>query len=306
MELLWHNDFIQISKRTVFWTRWKEAGIIQINDLLHDEQPRFMSHTELSEKYGITVTFLELLQIRSAIPCQWKRIISGSILQEINPKPTIFTLGNIAIGIMGKSSKTSYYSLIKLLKPTVTSQSRWNEIFPRNTEDQEEYWASIYKTPYQAVRDTKLQAFHFRVVHRFLPCNRFLCNIKIKRDDTCSFCPATDTIDHFLFHCPHVRTFWKEIINWFSRQADIELNVSLRAFLFGIPGTTPNAKVINFILLFVKFFIYRQKLFHEGALDCIHFLREFRIRLHIEKYLTNIENKKHHFHKRQRIYEALG
>lgn len=306
MELLWLNDYIKIRNQTVLWHRWMDAGIIYVNDLLHPEETRFMSHEELSEKYGITITFLELLQIRSAIPCLWKRKIANLGRQEINPKPNIKTSGATIVSVTGKSSKTLYYSLIKRFNPTVTSQTRWNEMFPRHTEDQEEYWATIYKTPYKAARDTKLQAFHYRIVHRFIPCNKFLCNIKIKRNDVCSFCPEADTIEHFLFYCPLVVHFWKGIITWFDREADIHLVVSLRAFLFGIPDSAPHSKIVNFILLFGKFFIYRQKLFHHGSLDLVQFLRELKVRLNIEKYLAKIEDKQRNFQKWRKIYEALG
>lgn len=305
-EMLWHNEYIQIQQRTVLWTHWREAGIVHINDLLHEEHPRFSSHTELAEKYGITVSFLELLQIRSAIPLQWKRKICNCTRQQIDPKPTIATMENSDTNVLAKSTKTLYYSLVKASKPAITSQSRWNETFPTDTEQQEEYWSAIYKAPYKVARDTKLQAFQFRIINRFLPCNSFLRNIRIKKEDTCTFCPAPDTIQHFLFYCPIVVAFWKAVITWFEEETQTQLHVSLRAFLFGVPEDIMNSKVINFIILFVKFFIYRQKLFHQGVLDLTHFLHEFRTRLQIEEYLMKIENKQHRFHKWQRIYKALG
>lgn len=306
METIWNNDFIRIQQHTVTWNRWSQAGIIHINDLLHPEQSRFMSHAELGDAFGIPISFLDLLQIRSAIPSAWKRKISLCIHQELSQRPTIVTADSTITNVLGKSSKTLYYLLVKLLKPVVTSQLRWNELFPRDPQFQHEYWSAIYRTPYKCARDTKLQAFHFRIVHRFLPCNRFLRNIRIKREDTCSYCPAPDTIEHFLFYCPIVVTFWKEVVAWFERESDIHLGVSLRAFLFGVPDSTPNSTVINFVLLFVKFFIYRQKLFHQGNLDLTHLLREFKTRLQVECYLTKIENKKHHFRKWRRTYAALG
>lgn len=78
---------------------------------------------------------------------------------------------------------------------------------------------------------------------------------------------------------------------WFDKETNSQLNVSLHVFLFGLPDTFPKAKVINFILLFVKFFIYRQKLFHHGSMDLTHLLRDLRTRLQVERYLTKIEKK---------------
>lgn len=86
----------------------------------------------------------------------------------------------------------------------------------------------------------------------------------------------------------------------------IQINISTRSFLFGIPVVRPQDKVVNFILLFVKFFIYRQKLFHQGHLPILQFLRELRSRLQVEKYITRLENKSDHFSPWLKIYDALG
>lgn len=72
-EILWNNDSILIKKKTFMWVT--TAGIVCVNDLLHQTEPRFLSHEELSTEYGIPCTFLEVFQIRAAIPCHWKRLI---------------------------------------------------------------------------------------------------------------------------------------------------------------------------------------------------------------------------------------
>lgn len=307
-EMIWDNDYICINLKPFTWPRWRDAGIIYINDLLHDSLTRFLSHTELTQRYGITTSFLETLQIRSAIPSSWKRKLTSPAKQDLQSKPTISTgKGNSdSMAIMGKPSKFIYYAIVKLMKPTVTSQVKWNDLFPMERAQAEEYWSEVYKRPYKVARDTKLQAFHFRTVHRFIPCNRFLKNIKIKRDDKCSYCPASDTIQHFLYARPLVDSFWKQIVAWFARETDVQLDVSLCTFLFGLPEDAPQARVINFILLFTKFFIYRQKLFHRSSLDLTHFLRELRQMLQVEKYITSKDNKRHLFIKWQHIYTALG
>lgn len=303
---IWNNRHVLIQQQPVVWPQWRNAGIYHVNDLIHDTHPRFFSHIELGEKYGISVSFLKLLQIRMALPCRWKRLIQSPANPQLQNKPYITTTEGDPMAVTAKSSKDIYRLLIKYSLPAITSQARWNDVFPVDTTNMKEYWATIYKAPYKSVRDTKLQAFSFRIVHRFLPCKRYLKNIRIRADDICSFCPSVDTIDHFLFECPIVQTFWKEIVEWFDREADIQLSVSLRAFLFGVPNTVPQAKIINFVLLFTKFFVYRQKLFHQGSLCLLHFLKELRLRLQVEKYLNTIEDKRHLFGKWQRIYTALG
>lgn len=197
-------------------------------------------------------------------------------------------------------------ALIKDHIPNITSQRRWNEMFPVAEENAAQYWADIYKSPYQAARDTKLQAFQFRVIHRFLPCNKFLHNIHIRRDDNCNTCQQPDSIEHFLYLCPTVKAFWDNVVAWFDREADLQLSVSLRAFLFGVTPGVPQAKTINFLLLFTKFYVYRQKLYHQGSLSLIHLLGELRRRLQVERHLTLLEGKANGFRRWQRIYDALG
>lgn len=305
-EFLWDNRYILVQQKPISWTAWRNAGILYVNDLIHEELPRFMSHSELQDKYGIDVSFLELLQLRSAMPILWKRKIVSSANKDLSVKPAIHTIEGKPIYITTKSSKTIYYTIVRCLKPSISSQTKWNDVFPTDPQDRQEYWAFRYKSPYKAARDTKLQAFYFRIVHRFVPCNRFLKNIHILRDDKCSFCPDADTIEHFLFNCPIVQVFWRELIAWMEREANLQLSISLRAFLFGVPDELTQSKVINFILLFTKFFIYRQKLFHQGSLILIHFLRELRLRLQVEKYITTIEGKPSHFNQWKRMYTALG
>lgn len=74
-EIVWNNKSILIAQKPVFWQHWSDAGINTIADLLHHQEARFLSHQELTEKFGIPCSFLTVWQIRAAIPVRWKRLI---------------------------------------------------------------------------------------------------------------------------------------------------------------------------------------------------------------------------------------
>lgn len=74
-ELLWNNDFISIDRQHIDKQALKVAGINTINDVLHTTQPRFLSHDEINNRYGISSNILDVYQIRAAIPCQCKRLL---------------------------------------------------------------------------------------------------------------------------------------------------------------------------------------------------------------------------------------
>lgn len=147
-ERIWDNTYIQIEGQTISWKRLKQQGIIYINDLLHDTEPRFLSHTEMAEKYNISASFLEILQIRMAIPCRWKRKLTNPATQNMSSPIKISTTDSQTMDLPGKSSKALYSALVKQLKPQIISQGRWNEIFPMDEADAAEYWAQVYKLPY--------------------------------------------------------------------------------------------------------------------------------------------------------------
>lgn len=305
-ELLWYNKYILVGMETVFWKKWYEAGIVHINDILHETEPRFLTHVELHNKFGVPASFLQILQLRTAIPVIWKRKIVSSRAQELVVSPTFKKHDSTPLNILKHTSKQLYYDIIRHKKPAVSSQSKWNENFSVTIETQNEYWAEIYKRPYMSGRDTKLQSFQFRICHRIIPCNKFLRNIRIRPDDNCSFCQEQDSIQHFLFLCPDTKAFWNTLCNWFATEVDIQIDMSSRSFLFGISVDRPQDKMVNFLLLLVKFYIYRQKLFHQGKFCLLQFLRELRSRLQVEKYILKLENKSSRFAPWNKVYMALG
>lgn len=306
-EILWHNRNITISSKPFIWKHWKEAGIVSINDLLHKTEGRFLSHTELSDRYGILCSFLQTLQIRSAIPCKWKRLLRGPARGELNLKPSIKSPDGRVLQISDSSAKRIYSAILPFKLPAITSQAKWEAVYPRDVNEHE-FWEGVYTSPFRATKEPKLQAFQFRVIHRTIPCNRYLCNIRIKQVDTCTYCTpeSSDTLQHFLFSCEKVRAFWQTICNWFAAEANFHINLTEREFILGVPKTTPDSQKLNFIAIFTKFFVYRQKLFHNANLEITHFLKELRAKLRVERYNYAQERKLHKFRPWEGIYKALG
>lgn len=190
--------------------------------------------------------------------------------------------------------------------PTVSSQAKWHALFPVQEEDRQEHWSIIYKLPYRTTRETKLQAFQFRLLHRIIPCNKYLSNIRILQDDSCPNCGDQDNLQHFFLLCPLVQEFWSKIVDWLRDNADFILSISLQEILFGIPIISQSDRASNFLYIFGKFFVYRQRLFHGSQLNLLHFLMELRSKLKIEKFILAREGKSGKFKVWNRIFNALG
>ena len=75
-QFIWNNRYITIENRSFLWKRWKDAGINRISDLYLNNC--FITTEELAIRYGLTVNFLELIQIRQSITFTWRSIIKNN------------------------------------------------------------------------------------------------------------------------------------------------------------------------------------------------------------------------------------
>ena len=63
-----------MQENPIFYRKWYDQGIKYINDIIN-ENSEFLTPDQINEKFGFKPNFLENLQIRSAIPYQWKQIV---------------------------------------------------------------------------------------------------------------------------------------------------------------------------------------------------------------------------------------
>lgn len=204
--------------------------------------------------------------------------------------------------------KKLYSILILQKKQIVAAQRKWNLEFPPPLDIPiADYWESNYRASFRSVCETKLQAFQFKLLHRILPCGKYLKNIRIQSTDLCKYCNDVDTLTHFFFSCPRVQPLWLALCNWSAQQVNIQLDhISLHHYMLGIPPENPQAKLLNYIILTLKIYIFRQKLYHDANLDLTAFLNEFRNKLKIEKHICALEGKAHKFRTWELVLAALG
>lgn len=173
-------------------------------------------------------------------------------------------------------------------------------------DDQSE-WSEACCRSFHTTRETKLQSLQYKILNRVIPCRVFMKRLRITTSDECQFCPTKDSIAHFLFTCDLVRPFWRGVCSWFYFADDLYLDqLSIKEFVFGLPKTHHRSSIINTILMNICFYIQRQKLFHNGQLDLLHWLRELRNKLRVEKWICSRTGKLGQFNKWNRILKELG
>ena len=152
---------------------------------------------------------------------------------------------------------------------------------------------NIYGLPFNCVKETKIQCFQYKLLHRILPSNKFLYQIRYIDKPNCSFCDNEDeTLEHLFFQCQYVFSLWESLKVYLQVNIDLNLNLSLQTILFGIVDQT-SAKSANYIILMTKYYIYlckcnNSKLNVNTALKFIHNKYKIRIQAGFSK-LPKIE-----------------
>lgn len=281
-EGIWRNRYITDGKGdSLCWKKWEKANIITIHDICHLTEDRLLSHTEIQERYSVPCTFLDMLTLRLGIPLHWRNMITpnfqGNIDQDLYAK---FHTGN-TLSVIKTGPKALYTEIINGMRSQPTAKKKWEATvnIPSNDE-----WKDHYTRAFRTTRETKYQSFQCRLLHRVITCNHLLFRWKMREDGLCDVCDREDTIEHFFYNCPSSRNFWSQVKTWVLGAIQVSLaGLTIKEFLLGVPSVFPQAHIVNYLLLHGRFFIHRQRLFHDSNLSLSHWIRELRSRLLTER-----------------------
>ena len=192
------------------------------------------------------------------------------------------------------TTKAIYNCFIKKKYETPTALAKWECKYNLDSIND---WKHIFQLPYISARETIIQAFQFRIIHRIFPCKRWFYNLGVESTDVCNYCNDTDTIEHSLYHCVKVKPFWGQLERWWNDISQTQIVLSEKHVVLGIYYDNNFYSNINYIILCSKMYIYRQK-FTESNISFINFLKQLKYKLEIEKTICQIQNTIPHFNKK--------
>ena len=208
-----------------------------------------MNYQEVCQKYGNCLSWLEYQSLKEALPSYWlflmqKELIDDHIsLREFIGNTKNFT--KIAYRMLNEKHK-SYLSARKLQKKL---QGDYNATLQE----------TAFKNVYKVTNVTKLRNFQFRLLYNTVYCNNILYYWRKKPNQNCDFCnePKQD-IRHLMYYCPYVYRLWTYLES-FSKEIGISVNINLTSILYNCIDERSAGSVINFIVLIIKFYVYRCK-----------------------------------------------
>ena len=172
------------------WASWQTKGIQYVSDILNANGD-FLSHNEISEKFGVRCHFLQALQIRQSLPLEWQRAIQT----EYSHKPVREPFGHFngtLLPLYKCTNRFIYECYMQMKYVTPTSVLKWKTLH-EDFDLSEEEWTDVFLRPYICLRETKLQSFQYKIIHRIINGNKKCSIWKSKTSPVCTYCDQTET-----------------------------------------------------------------------------------------------------------------
>jgi len=242
---------------------------------------------------------MEYNSLIHAIPPQWKRLLKHPtneplIDQELIDKPLLY-LNNKYSKPSEIDCKAVYWHFVDKIFIKPSCERKWVEKANIN----EEHWEHIHTLPYKITRETKLQSFQAKLIHRIFPCNRNLFLWSIRENDLCDLCdiPVQDNIEHYFVFCQSAVKFWNSFKRWWNNVSGINMHISTYEIIFGVLNYNECdiLALLNYLLLASKWHIYCCKKEQRGIF--FHqYLASLKNHVDIEKYIMYKNGKVVEFH----------
>ena len=282
-EYIHYNANFLRGQHVIFVQDWYNQKILFVKQLLN-ETGHFLSYEEFLTKFpNVRTNFLLFEGIVKAIKAY---CIKNDILLTGHYKP----FHNKVWFCIRRGSKF-VQNVLNKNNATPTAIRKWNVLFENVN------WKNIFSHCHTVTTDTQLKWFQTRLLHRLLPTQKYLYLCKLIDSPVCNFCKQEEqTTSHMLYDCDVICKFWSDFQQLLKAKCQHCNNFTLdkEFVLFGIKTNMKTDPVINFIMLYAKFYIYKCKLQDLQPLISI-FIRLLKDRHSLEKYNAYINNRQNQF-----------
>ena len=161
-----------------------------------------------------------------------------------------------------------------------------------------EEWVKIY-TLYRSLNvDNHTKDLQYKILYRIVPTNKLLYKMRKVNSNMCDFCEIQiDTIEHALWECVVVKSFWLELFQIWNNLNHTDINPCKKNITFGILDESMSS--INCVILYGKKFIQQSKKYNR-PLNLSNFIENLKLTLHkadpsTEPIVNLIRTKYHDF-----------
>ena len=169
------------------------------------------------------------------------------------------------------------------------SQLKWHRNL--NIELNNKHWSSVYSLPILCTIEMKLRQFQYKILNHILYPKSVLLKMKLVQSNKCDFCDCIETTIHMFCECEHIKQLWISLEKWLQECRIPSQDFSFKDIILGIPSET---RLINHLILIMKYFIYKNNLNKtKGVFN--QFLSNVKLYQDIEYNIANKNHKLDHF-----------
>lgn len=259
-------------------------GIQKVQDLLYEDQ--ILTPAQFERRYQIPPRQGLLDNFRRILPREWSDILVP--INRHTQENALYITGksNERINFQSLSTKSIYDLFQTRKKPPYTCDQRWGRIYEDNSFHSPAKWRHWHQLPYKISHSVQIQNFMLRIAYRIIPTRTYLQNIHVIDSDLCRECNLRDDLLHFFFDCVEVKPFWDSLATWIDQSEgvmDFPEDLCEEEFLLGTMVPSPSHYLLNYIIMWAKFYVYKTKVFGDSKLDMFQFLLELKSRLALER-----------------------
>ena len=205
LNLISSRRVLPSSNIILFLKKGHDSGITFIQDLFTNNGD-FMTLYDFHQKYNFTPTFTIFQGIKLAVLSTWPELRN---IDGVAPRPCKPSF----IEYICRNKKGSRDVLLwHIYWRTVHEAKVWKKM-GNWVESSSSVWLENSKCTYSDItKDTYFIWFHYRLLHRILPTQKYLYYMKLTNNRLCNFCnEEEDTFLHAFFECDHVNDFWNNV-----------------------------------------------------------------------------------------------
>ena len=170
-----------------------------------------------------------------------------------------------------------------IIKPK--AEERWENILQEEID-----WKSVWLFNLQAVKESKLTEFNYKLLHNLIPHRYNLYKWKLRDNPLCSFDGEIQDNVHLFVTCKKTQLFWVEFASIVYQLVNIKLDFGVATLIKGYELKNKKYRILNLLIMYARYAIYsifirtesRSCVFHELGILCL-FKRLICNRLEMEK-----------------------
>ena len=311
MSPFWDNPSILQNNRPIKKTSFPNIStkIYTLSDFFVPGSCQMFSRDELENRYNTQISSDDFVEIKYIIKLAFRSLglkDDHGICTFLPSQPLLINILNLS-----KSGCSLYSRLLKkksnLGRTIKKSEIKWHtELGCTFGID---FWNKTYSLTSDIKGENKLKWFQFQINRNSLFTNYRVSKFKPGISPYCSHCPNLDgvppnleLISHLFFECDLVLNLWQQVKNWLV-SLNICLEMNRNKLLFGVQSE-PGNSVKNFIILTVKYYIWKAK-FQQGTLNLSDYQKYLKYKLEDFKNACQYEDKDMKFDKWLVIFDNL-